>query len=47
MEGFDAGADDYLIKPFEMRELIARINALMKRKKGRVRAEAILKYACF
>ena len=32
VEGFDAGADDYLVKPFEMRELIARINALLKRK---------------
>src|SRR5690606_960265 len=25
IEGFDAGADDYLVKPFEMRELLARI----------------------
>ncbi len=33
VEGFDAGADDYLVKPFEMRELIARVNALLKRKK--------------
>lgn len=32
VEGFDAGADDYLVKPFEFRELIARINALLKRK---------------
>ncbi|WP_439489420.1 response regulator transcription factor [Algoriphagus sp.] len=31
VEGFDAGADDYLVKPFEMRELIARIGALLKR----------------
>ncbi|MCS6967716.1 MAG: response regulator transcription factor [Cytophagales bacterium] len=31
VEGFDAGADDYLVKPFEMRELIARIRALLKR----------------
>lgn len=29
--GFDAGADDYMVKPFEMRELIARITALLKR----------------
>lgn len=31
VEGFDAGADDYLVKPFEMRELVARIRALTKR----------------
>lgn len=31
VEGFDAGADDYLVKPFEMRELIVRIRALLKR----------------
>lgn len=31
VEGFDAGADDYLIKPFEFRELLARIRALLKR----------------
>ncbi|MFN3852163.1 MAG: response regulator transcription factor [Spirosomataceae bacterium] len=32
VEGFDAGADDYLVKPFEMRELLARVRALIKRK---------------
>ena len=31
IEGFDAGADDYIIKPFEFRELLARIRALLKR----------------
>lgn len=31
VEGFNAGADDYLVKPFEMRELVARIRALLKR----------------
>lgn len=29
--GLDAGADDYLIKPFEVDELVARINAVMRR----------------
>lgn len=31
IEGFDAGADDYLVKPFEFKELLVRIRALLKR----------------
>ncbi len=31
VSGLDAGADDYLVKPFEMRELVARIRALLRR----------------
>lgn len=31
VSGFDVGADDYLVKPFEFRELLARIKALFKR----------------
>ncbi len=34
--GFDAGADDYLVKPFEFRELLARIKAISKRSGGKV-----------
>lgn len=35
MEGFNAGADDYLLKPFEIDELIARMEAILRRtKKG-------------
>ena len=35
IKGFEAGADDYLTKPFEIPELLARIKALLKRKGGR------------
>lgn len=31
IEGFDSGADDYIVKPFDFKELTARIRALMKR----------------
>lgn len=35
VEGLDAGADDYLIKPFELEELFARVRALLRRHTGR------------
>ncbi|MDP5305757.1 response regulator transcription factor [Paracoccus spongiarum] len=35
VEGIDAGADDYLPKPFRMEELVARARALVRRKGGR------------
>jgi DNA-binding response OmpR family regulator len=31
LSGFDSGADDYLVKPFEFRELLARVKVLLKR----------------
>jgi two-component system OmpR family response regulator/two-component system response regulator QseB len=34
VEGLDVGADDYLIKPFEMRELLARMRAIVRRVGG-------------
>jgi len=46
IEGFDAGADDYLVKPFEMRELLARIRALLKRNnKAANRSGYVLRFA--
>jgi DNA-binding response OmpR family regulator len=35
----DAGADDYLVKPFELEELIARIHALLRRANGHARIQ--------
>ena len=34
VEGINAGADDYLVKPFEMEELVARLRALIRRSTG-------------
>jgi two-component system, OmpR family, response regulator MprA len=35
VEGLDSGADDYIVKPFERRELLARIRALLRRRPPR------------
>jgi two-component system copper resistance phosphate regulon response regulator CusR len=43
IEGFDAGADDYIIKPFDFRELLVRIRALLKRIHSTVTAGTLLK----
>ncbi|HVS90438.1 MAG TPA: response regulator transcription factor [Mucilaginibacter sp.] len=46
VEGFDAGADDYLVKPFDFRELLVRIRAVMNRRNGKsIGQSSILKYA--
>lgn len=45
VEGFDSGADDYLSKPFEFRELLVRIKALLKRNSRIIPPARILKFA--
>lgn len=38
IKGLDAGADDYLVKPFDMGELAARLRALVRRASGKISA---------
>ena len=42
IDGLDAGADDYLLKPYDLDELLARIRALLRRASGR--AEPVYEY---
>lgn len=43
VKGLDMGADDYIVKPYEIEELLARIRALIRRANGR--AEPVYEYA--
>jgi DNA-binding response OmpR family regulator len=39
--GLDTGADDYLVKPFEIKELEARVRALIRRQRGQITPETL------
>jgi DNA-binding response OmpR family regulator len=40
--GFDSGADDYLVKPFDLEELVARLRSLMKRRTDQPKSEPLV-----
>ena len=44
IQGLEMGADDYLVKPFEMKELMARINAVLRRTEIPVDTSKILRF---
>ena len=46
VQGFDAGADDYVPKPFHMEELLARIRALLRRAAGHASSQIQLGNIC-
>ncbi len=45
VKGLDTGADDYLVKPFAITELLARVRSLLRRKKGAERSATTLAIA--
>jgi two-component system OmpR family response regulator len=56
IDGLDLGADDYLVKPFEIRELLARMRAVLRREgsgspallgNGKLRLDPATREACF
>jgi DNA-binding response OmpR family regulator len=42
--GLEMGADDYIAKPFELRELLARIGTILRRADGKIRNHQVLKF---
>jgi two-component system, OmpR family, copper resistance phosphate regulon response regulator CusR len=45
LQGFESGSDDYLVKPFDFKELVARVRALLKRSKLASSNDCLLKIA--
>lgn len=41
VNGFDVGADDYVLKPFDFRELLARVNVFLRRSESNTKAESL------
>ena len=46
MLGLDAGSDDYMVKPFALQELNARLRALVRRSRGRPRPSWSMASCC-